>query len=1275
MKKLFVILLPLAAAVTATFGQTFKGSTCTIGGCWPSGNTSVVNVQLIGDTYHARLWTPTGSPTCAVTVESSSNASSWKKSSVMTSQNCGVYGTTNASGIVANRERVWPTINGSVTVAFTMQGLRLAPGGGTLGNGATQVQINNTGRPFDAIATVPAGSVLTSQGPSSVPAFQIRSSYDVQDYGFVCNGATSNNAEAARLLNIIGSRPATVRFQQDCALGTIAFPGNVTLDFSSGGSIKVITSTTITILGGIVDPDMHQIFLNATGANGAVDFAQNTGITAVEPEWWGAGVNASATTNTAALQAAEHAAFGTNRTASSGLGIWNKTLDLNAQYQIKGELRFYHVIGAAGSRFEVKCNNGGITQTTANLRIIDSQSMAYGRFDDCYWASTGTDTSTGGPTGGGTPDLDIDYNGSQGSDLAPQFLDFWDNTFNGNQLRDVGILIAKSGGAAQGSTINLWNNECESFTGSCFQIGGDGIGRNVGRTLAENAIENTIFQGDFESNHNFGAAAYGGSFSVEYTSFEDGFESQLLSGNYESTNKAGYDIYGYANQSPINIYRVRSESRKLVACQDCNVRDSYTINQAIPVSPGTFPANDIVQGSPVAWDGQYYQVTTRGQFGGVGSFVSPLIASGGSATTLVDTNETVAGSVANGVFVGGETVTQASTGSMARLLNLPASRYQIAGTLTSGNPIYQETATQTGTGAHGLVYSDTSIQLVLSTLIGTPNGSGTWTGGTSGFIFTPSGTPVAQPANPIMLITASTGSPNGSNIWTGGKSGATYTPTGAPTATAGWTTNAFSATPMFVSVTGGTNAGCYGTVTSNTANTITLSGGWTTKFYGIDCSAPALGSAFMVEPAWNGGRGTITSGTVVLTPMNEDMIGSCAGCAGFGALIENVSAPGGKLYINNSTIINGLGVTTTVWNEPLGSSNTTSPTQTPYVNINWKGIVAGQTISYLGDTFYQNSNFTYNVGGTPYTGPFRNTVGTVPTVWGCGAITSQYGCDEVWIGGRSTPVENDNHLEYGGIFEPPVPTTPLGNPLNQNGFNAVFGAGRGTGSGTPGEIQWLLSAAGSSGVTPQTESVAMTLGQSGLNIASGYSVTSPEFCIGASCITSWPAGGSLTSVSVTTANGVSGSVANPTTAPAITLILGAIAPTSLVTTGIVDGTVPVTITTGTTANLGSTHSSGFTLNQEAAAAAAVTYTLPATVAGKQYCVSNSGTTGVINTGVLTVYPPASSYVILNGVVNAIGGGGTHGVVSAGAAGDAACFIAIDSTHWQVFVSAGSWTEN
>ena len=151
-------------------------------------------------------------------------------------------------------------------------------------------------------------------------------------------------------------------------------------------------------------------------------------------------------------------------------------------------------------------------------------------------------------------------------------------------------------------------------------------------------------------------------------------------------------------------------------------------------------------------------------------------------------------------------------------------------------------------------------------------------------------------------------------------------------------------------------------------------------------------------------------------------------------------------------------------------------------------------------------------------------------------------------------------------------------------------------------------------------------------------------------------------------------LANPTMT---TPTLGAATATSLLATGIIDGTAPITVTSGTTANLGTTYKSGYTFNQEATAGTGVTYTLPATALGLQYCVRNSivSGTGAADTGVLTVYPAASSYVILNGVRNTIGGGGTHGVASGGAAGDSACFVAVDATDWEIFVIRGTWTAN
>jgi hypothetical protein len=143
----------------------------------------------------------------------------------------------------------------------------------------------------------------------------------------------------------------------------------------------------------------------------------------------------------------------------------------------------------------------------------------------------------------------------------------------------------------------------------------------------------------------------------------------------------------------------------------------------------------------------------------------------------------------------------------------------------------------------------------------------------------------------------------------------------------------------------------------------------------------------------------------------------------------------------------------------------------------------------------------------------------------------------------------------------------------------VTSAANGTGgSGTPGgangNLQYNNSGAfggdastvddGSGNVTVKTVSTTgMVAGQGGTwnategtapSAAAGHDILyadSTAHCIKQSlnngsfaCLGA--ASGTVTSVAVTTANGVSGSVANPTTTPAITLTLGAITPTSVV---------------------------------------------------------------------------------------------------------------------------------
>lgn len=395
-------------------------------------------------------------------------------------------------------------------------------------------------------------------------------------------------------------------------------------------------SGTVAHLGGIFNPDNHQIFYNASGTAGVIDFTGNASVNEIHPEWWGASPSGLASVNTPALQAAVNGAFGRGRTNGSGLSIWNKPLVLSGNYNINGELQFYDVLN-----FKVRCDrrlSAGITQNAANLRIIDGQSVAYGSFDDCIW--TGAASSTNAL-------IDLDYNGvTTGGDLAPQFIDFNRNTFNGNGLVDTGVLISKSGGGAQGSNIYCWNCEGESFTGAVWQIGGDNTGRNAGRQSAQNAIDVGWYGGDMQGNPLYGLASYGGGHVfLRDTTEENGFATQT-----------GFDMWCslQIGTEPCIMENVRSESRRLISAGIGQVKNSYTINQAAyPVPGGTYPVGSIMMGSAVAGDGQYYKVTVDAApgFGGVGTPSSPIAATGGSTTTVVSSGASWTSSAFVGMYV------------------------------------------------------------------------------------------------------------------------------------------------------------------------------------------------------------------------------------------------------------------------------------------------------------------------------------------------------------------------------------------------------------------------------------------------------------------------------------------------------------------------------------------------------------------------------------------------------------------------------------------------
>ena len=150
--------------------------------------------------------------------------------------------------------------------------------------------------------------------------------------------------------------------------------------------------------------------------------------------------------------------------------VQNKRLSLCGIYNIGGEIQSYHVIG-----FEIRgCGklSSGIVQNAANKRIIDGQNIAYGTIQDLSFSTIAAQTG---------PLVDLDNDHTHGSDLNPQNITLKDVVFSGNNAgADVGVLVVKHGGDAQGDNIIRCEN-CyfSGFSGAGWQIGGNNTGRNV----------------------------------------------------------------------------------------------------------------------------------------------------------------------------------------------------------------------------------------------------------------------------------------------------------------------------------------------------------------------------------------------------------------------------------------------------------------------------------------------------------------------------------------------------------------------------------------------------------------------------------------------------------------------------------------------------------------------------------------------------------------------------------------------------------------------------
>jgi len=861
-------------------------------------------------------------------------------------------------------------------------------------------------------------------------------------------GQSTNGHICAEYKNVSsgGSTTATQTITSDPSPGTWVYslislkPGNA----------------TGTIWGGIINPDRHQIFLNADSAtgHGVIDFTGSPITFDIYPEWWGASSNATGATNTPAIQAAIWAAYGGGqtqaRTNASGLAVYNRPLRITSSYPINGELKMYDVIG-----FQMLGVNrlfSGFTQNTANLRIIDGQAIAYGEFSDLNFTNAASSTNA---------QVDLDFNGtSTPNDLRPQFIDFHRDNFVGNNQTDVGVLIAKSGGTAQGSNIQCYDCASVGFTGAAWQIGGNNTGRNAGRFYALNALA-LGYTGDIQGCPLYGIAVYGGGYisvggdtGTGMTTMENGFSTQT-----------GFDMYCEATQGPCIMDHVRSESRRLIAGSNIHVKDSRTLNQSAFPTPGnTFPVfptvGSIIQGSAVGGDGHYYKVTGQtSAFGGVGTPAAPVLASSGSTTTVANTNETVAGSLTIKAFTALETVTQAVTGASGTLLNLPTSTGTITGsvatgTIGSGDTMTQATSGVTCTSSN----TPTGTQSLLCTnFSGTADNSHTWTDGTTSGTYAPTAAPTFSVSSPPMLITAHTGAPDNSHDWVGGTSAAHYTPTAVP-AGAGYTVNAFAG--FRASILSGTNVGCYGVVVSNTATVITVSS-WLTNYQFVPCTAPDSTSSFVVEPNW--GTQT-TSGGMTWADMAENGIENNLG-SGLGlAVIEDTDVPGDTISIAGPYVsLKNTSVTRNDW-LVLPSGNAFNSHSVNDLDLD---VYNSITITQAGHTRYQNWAIPrLTTGGTPttYNGTLSHYVGTKPMIWSCGDETTGIACNDTWIGGRTN--SNAAHdatltiLEYGGMLGR---ATPFG--TNQAGTDTDMTGGPSTGSANGGAINFWTSNPGGSGTT------------------------------------------------------------------------------------------------------------------------------------------------------------------------------------------------------------------
>jgi hypothetical protein len=151
-------------------------------------------------------------------------------------------------------------------------------------------------------------------------------------------------------------------------------------------------------------------------------------------------------------------------------------------------------------------------------------------------------------------------------------------------------------------------------------------------------------------------------------------------------------------------------------------------------------------------------------------------------------------------------------------------------------------------------------------------------------------------------------------------------------------------------------------------------------------------------------------------------------------------------------------------------------------------------------------------------------------------------------------------LTSNGAGTPPTWSPSSGGGGGVTSVNVSGGTTGLTTSGGPITTSGTITLAGTLGIA--NGGTGQTTSANAINaLVPSQSGNGGKFLTTDGSVVSWGTAGTVTSVSVTTANGISGSVATATTTPAITLILGAITPTSISSARINPRTASITTAT------------------------------------------------------------------------------------------------------------------